>query len=114
MSEEIRARVGERLKEERDRLGWSQATLAETAGASRRAVVAWEGGATVPGADALAVLAPHGFDVLYIVVGRRSGPVESRLTPDEAALLDNYQHSNEEGRAAARTVLSSLANQKKE
>ncbi|WP_081271635.1 helix-turn-helix domain-containing protein [Variovorax paradoxus] len=112
MSEEIRAHVGARLKEERDRLGWSQATLAETAGASRRAVVAWEGGVTVPGADALAALAPHGFDVLYIVIGQRSAPVESRLSPDEATLLKNYQHSDAEGRAAARTVLSSLAKQK--
>ena len=112
MSEEIRAAVGARLKEERERLEWSQAALAEAAGASRRAVVAWEAGATVPGADALATLARHGYDVLYIVVGQRSGPIESRLTPDEAALLDNYQHSDEEGRAAARRVLSSLAQQK--
>ena len=94
MSEEIRASVGARLKEERERLEWSQAALAEAAGASRRAVVAWESGATVPGADSLAALAKHGYDVLYIVVGQRSAPVESRLTPDEAALLDNYQHSD--------------------
>lgn len=112
MSEEIRASVGTRLKEERERLGWSQAALADAVGASRRAVVTWEGGATVPGADALAALAPHGYDVLYIVVGQRTPISKQALTPDEAALLDNYKHADEAGRAAARTVLSSLAKQK--
>lgn len=38
--------------------------------------------------------------------------VKTTLSPDEAALLDNYQHADEEGRIAARRVLSSLAKQK--
>lgn len=112
MSEEIRASVGARLKEERDRLEWSQAALADAVGASRRAVVAWEGGVTVPGADVLALLAQHGYDVLYIVAGQRTPASTQSLTPDQAALIDNYNHADEEGRAAARRVLSSLAKQK--
>lgn len=113
MSEDIRAMVGARLKEERERLGLSQGAIAEHVGASRRAVVAWEGGATAPGADTLALLASKGFDVLFVVVGQRSVPVESTLSSDELALLDNYKHSDEEGQAAARRVLSSLAQQGK-
>ncbi|WP_219211909.1 hypothetical protein [Variovorax boronicumulans] len=35
------------------------------------------------------------------------------LPPDEAALLDNYRHADEDGREAARRVLSSLAKQKR-
>jgi transcriptional regulator with XRE-family HTH domain len=112
MSEEIRAKVGVRLKEERDRLGWSQAALADAAGASRRAVVAWEGGNTVPGADALALLSQHGYDVLYIVIGQRTPVSAASLTPDQARLVDHYMRADEQGRAAARIVLSSLANQK--
>jgi len=35
--------------------------------------------------------------VLYILIGRRD---ESKLTPDEAALLDNYRHAPEPGKRA--------------
>lgn len=90
----------------------SQAAMAEAVGASRRAVVAWEGGSTAPGADELAVLASAGFDVLYVVAGVRTPRASDALTADEAALVDNYQNADEEGRAAARRVLSSLAKQK--
>ena len=35
------------------------------------------------------------------------------VSAEEAALLDNYQNADEDGRVAARRVLSSLAQQKK-
>lgn len=109
MSEEIRAHVGARLKEQREAKGMSQGAMGEIAGASRRSVVAWESGVTVPGADELSRLAGVGFDVLYIVTGQRTPRAADALAPDEAALVDNYKNSDEEGRAAARRVLSSLA-----
>lgn len=109
MSEEIRALVGARLKEEREHAGLSQAAMGEIAGASRRAVVAWEAGATVPGADELSRLAVAGFDILFVVTGHRTPRAADALAPDEAALVDNYKHADEEGRDAARRVLSSLA-----
>ena len=37
--------------------------------------------------------------MLYIVTGKRDA---ATLTPDEAALLDNYRHSPEAGRRAIR------------
>jgi len=112
MSEKNRATVGDRLREERDRTGLSQEQFAAALDVSRRTLLAWEKGEQSPNADALVAAAGLGVDVLYVLVGQRAAPVESRLTPDEAALLDNYKHSDEEGRAAARRVLSSLAKQK--
>ncbi|WP_354399262.1 helix-turn-helix transcriptional regulator [Variovorax sp. OAS795] len=109
MSKEIRASVSARLKKERERLGWSQAALADAASAARRTVGAWESGATVPGADALALLAQHGFDALYIVTGQRTPSTFASLTPEQAMLIDDYKRADQNGQAAARRVLSSLA-----
>lgn len=109
MNEEIRNLVGGRLKEERERLAWSQAVLAEVATVSKRSVAAWESGETAPGADVLALLSVKGVDVLYVLTGQRTPQAVGTLSAEESALLDNYNHSDEEGRAAARRVLSSLA-----
>ncbi|MDN4591242.1 hypothetical protein DBA29_22425 [Xenophilus aerolatus] len=40
------------------------------------------------------------------------GTVQREVTPEEAALLDNYKAADEQGRAAARSVLDALAKQK--
>lgn len=109
MSEEIRILIGSRLKEERERLGLSQAALAEAAGVSKRSVAAWEGGESMPGADDIAQLVAHGIDALYVIAGSKTPQASASLSPEESALVDNYKHSDEEGRAAARRVLSSLA-----
>jgi transcriptional regulator with XRE-family HTH domain len=100
------------LREERERLGVSQEAFAQSFGVSRRTQIAWEKGEQFPNAEVLSLASALGVDVLYVLTNKRSVPVESTLTPDERALLDNYQHSDEEGKAAARRVLSSLAKQK--
>ncbi|WP_294368236.1 helix-turn-helix transcriptional regulator [Pseudacidovorax sp.] len=42
-----------------------------------------------------------------------AGAIVRTLTPEEAALLDNYNAADEKGRAAARSVLDALAEPKK-
>ena len=112
MSEVNLTSIGSRLREERERLGVSQEAFAQSFGVSRRTQIAWEKGEQFPNAEVLSLASALGVDVLYVLTNKRSVPVESTLTPDERALLDNYQHSDEEGKAAARRVLSSLAKQK--
>ena len=113
MSEEIRSLLGSRLKEERERVGLTQDSLGSVAGVSRRAVVEWEKGGTTPSGEALALISQKGIDVLFVLTGQRTPQASASLSQEEAALLDNYQHADDEGRAAARRVLSSLAQQKK-
>lgn len=60
----------------------------------------------------LARAVPLGVDAMYVLTGQRMLPVESTLTPEERALLDNYQHSDEEARRSARLVLNALARRK--
>lgn len=113
MEEEIRLSIGLRLREERERLKFSQDAFAKIGNVSMRAEQDWERGLSAPKADFLAVAALQGVDVLYVLTGQRTPQAAASLTAEESALLDNYKHSDEEGRAAARRVLSSLAQQKK-
>jgi transcriptional regulator with XRE-family HTH domain len=68
----MRLEIGQRLKEERERLGLSQQAFAEIGGASKRSQVEWEKGAQVPNAEFLALVAKSGADVAFIVTGARA------------------------------------------
>ena len=96
--------IPKRLKAERERLNLSQPQLGELVGAGKTTVINWEKGASAPDAVQLSAIAAAGADVLYILTGERSTPVESTLTPREIALLDNYKHSGREGQRAIERV----------
>lgn len=83
--------IGDRIKEERERLGLSQPKFGELAGAAKRTVIDWEKGVSGPTAFQLAAIASAGADVLYIVTGDRDGPAPEVLTADERVLLDGYR-----------------------
>lgn len=86
--------IGERLLEERERMGLSQSELAEICGVTMRSQRNYEKGEREPDASYLAALTTTKADVLYILTGQRTGGVPPpQLAPDEAALLDNYRHS---------------------
>lgn len=63
--------IGGRLKGERERLGLSQPRFAQLAGVTKGALIKWEGGRSFPNAQALAIYAQAGADVLFIITGRR-------------------------------------------
>lgn len=89
-----------RFKEERLRLGISHAQTGKLCGVSKNSVIAWEQGAKIP-ADALMVLMSVGFDPMYILTGQRTSET---LAPREAALLDNYRHSDDQGKRTIESV----------
>lgn len=90
--------TGERLKEERKRLGYSQEDFAVLAGITRRPYAEWEAGNTSPNATQLAALAAAGADVQYIVTGQHS---DMALTPDERQLLSLFRAASLTGKMAA-------------
>lgn len=69
--------IGGRLKAERQRLGKSQAALAELASVTKNTVIGWEQGAASPNANALSAWTLAGVDVLYVVTGERTLPASS-------------------------------------
>lgn len=71
--------IGERLREERLRLGLSQADFAAIAGASKSGMIKWEKDESAPTAKALADWAKAGVDVAYVVTGHQSGAASSSI-----------------------------------
>jgi len=80
--------IGQRLLEERRRLGYSQQYLARAGGVSAHEQRQYEQGEDLPRADYLAQLAAHGVDVVYVVTGKRSTVIN--ISRDQAqTLMDN-------------------------
>ncbi|ENU9618645.1 helix-turn-helix domain-containing protein [Salmonella enterica] len=80
--------LGERLKEERNRLGFNQSEFAALVGASYKSQLRWEKDESSPGADALSKWADIGLDVLYVVTGNALSRVpESKTTGDIDEIL---------------------------
>lgn len=103
--------IGDRLREERERLGLSQVALADACGVTMRSLRNYEKNDRQPDASFLASLASTGADVLYILTGQRSAaaPPAPPLKPEEAALLDNYRHSPEEQQRLLRATSAAFA-----
>jgi transcriptional regulator with XRE-family HTH domain len=101
--------IGERLREERMRMGIAQLAMADVCGVSRGTLATWEKGEQSPNAVALAVMADMGVDVLYVVTGQRTGPGQATLAPAERDLLASYARADEAGRAAIRAVAAVAA-----
>lgn len=102
--------LGDRLKEERIRLGYSQPAFAELVDATKQSQIRWEQGRSNPDGAALEAWAKIGVDVLYVITGQRSQPVSSKpLSPRQAALLDNYEHLSEDDQRALERTASALA-----
>lgn len=63
--------IGERLREERDRLGLSQHEAADVAGVRREMWGKYERGLAEPGVSIIERFCTHGADALFIVSGQR-------------------------------------------
>ena len=100
--------LGNRIKEERERLGLTQDGFCAIAGCGRRTLVEWEAGNTSPKAEQLEVLAEHGVDVYYVLTGQRIG-LATTLSARESALVENYRAAPEEAKKALETTSAALA-----
>jgi len=79
--------IGERLREERERLKLSQPAVAEAVGVSKKTQIDYEKDRTPPDANYFSVVAGLGFDISYVITGMR---IENAArTPLELAFLRN-------------------------
>lgn len=92
--------IGGRIKDERQRLGLSQAQVADKTGISREMWGKYERGVAVPGGEVLFSFAAAGADIQYIMTGDRSPSSAESLSPRAAALLDNFEHMGDEDKRA--------------
>ena len=64
--------IGERLREERERLGLSQPAFAALGGAGKHSQINYEADRRSPDGQYLSAVAAHGVDVLYVLTGQRT------------------------------------------
>lgn len=93
--------IGERLRAERERLGFSQEDFAAFAGAHRKSQGNYESGARAPDAEYLAAIAAAGADVHYILTGLRDAPPPEVISADERELLALFRAAPLAVKAAA-------------
>ncbi|BAP41312.1 putative uncharacterized protein [Pseudomonas sp. StFLB209] len=98
--------VGERLREERERLGLSQEDLASTGGVGRNTQGGYERGVRNPDTAYLVAVATLGVDVAFVLTGFR--PV-SGLLPEEAKVIDQYRRITDFDRQAISRFLKAMA-----
>lgn len=77
--------LGERIREERVRLGFAQPDFAGLAGASKSTQINWEKNQGAPDARTLAAWSEFGLDITFVVTGERS--INKASTPYEIELL---------------------------
>ncbi|MCM2318099.1 MAG: XRE family transcriptional regulator [Pseudomonas sp.] len=98
--------IGERLREERERLGFAQPAFAGLAGTTKKSQIDYEKDLTQPKAGYLAAVSKVGADVQYIVTGVRSS---AALSADEEELLARYRAAPLAVKAAAIGALQGAA-----
>ena len=99
--------VGERIKSERERLGFKQPEFAAIGHTTRKSQIDYEKDITQPRVDYLIAISKVGADILYIITGERSKPVEDTLTPKEKTLLESFRKAPEAVQNAAIVALLS-------
>lgn len=83
--------IGERLREERERLGYNQEDFARlTPAKTRQTQSRYEKGRRSPDAHYLAAAAEAGADVNYLVTGARTGPIKVELLRGAIAGLEEH------------------------
>lgn len=109
--------LGDRLRQERERVGMTQPVFADVAGAKKRTLIDWEKGVSSPTAMQLSALSEIGVDVLYVLTGRRApAPRLGTAEPDaalatnlaEIALLNGYRRLDAKGRQAVLAMIEAL------
>lgn len=100
----VNLHFAERLQELRKDLGLSQADAALRAGVRRQSYAVWERGEAFPDVSSLDGLMRHGFDVMYLLTGRRD---PEALSDEEQNLIDAYKNAPLDLKRAAFAVLIS-------
>lgn len=103
--------IGQRLREERERLQMSQEELGSVGGVRKQAQLHYEKDERSPDARYLSEIAKVGVDVAYVLTGERAKPIAELelLPPQERILLDNFRHAPKGVQAGVRTTLGAFA-----
>ena len=105
----IADRVGERLREERERLGLNQTEFGGLLGVSRGTQKNYELGTNSLDLRYVSALEEHGVDAAFVLTGRRSTPVGQLFTASEEELINQFRSIPEVDQKAIRRFLEAMA-----
>lgn len=83
--------IGERLKNERERLGLNQTQLGAIGGVQKQSQLKYENGVTFPNANYLTEVAKIGVDVVYVLFGERAN---TAINDEELLLLHKFRNAD--------------------
>ncbi|HCF0970782.1 TPA: helix-turn-helix transcriptional regulator [Pseudomonas aeruginosa] len=102
-------KIGERLRDERVRLGFNQSEFAAFAGVAKTSQFNYEKGDRSPDAAYLAAVAEKGVDILYVVTGQRSPTAEGALSASELEIVQQVRSLEEEDLGALKRLLMAFS-----
>lgn len=98
-----RREFGERLRTERERLGYTELQIAQLLGIPLEMYQKYEEGQEDPGIFRMPRLNDCGFDVLFIITSERHNPIEQ-----ESELLARFRELSNRGRNSVFMTLDAL------
>lgn len=101
--------VGERLREERERLSLSQTDFGALGSVSRGTQKAYEQESNSPDLRYLAALEKAGVDVQYVLSGVKTCVSEEGLSAVESKILESYRSLSEGDQASVVRLTGALA-----
>jgi transcriptional regulator with XRE-family HTH domain len=98
--------LGDRLREERERLGYNQTQLAVIGDTTKKSQIDYEKGNSYPKGNYLEAVSKLGIDVQYIITGQRS---TLSLTEEENELINLWRKANIHAKHASWGALTAEA-----
>lgn len=102
--------TGDRLRQERERLGHTQTGMAKICGVAFRTYCDYEAGKTEPKSSLFEAIHEAGADVMYILTGQRTPP--QNISMEEQKLVENYRGMDDAARLNMQAVSDSFAHSK--
>lgn len=109
MDTEFRISCGNRLREERERIGKGQAEMAASTGVKPRTYQDWERGVATVSTEFLAMAATLGIDVHYVITGARSFFSTGEIDALTSAVLNSFRRCSPEKQIEAVQYMALLA-----
>ncbi|NMY88959.1 helix-turn-helix domain-containing protein [Pseudomonas oryzihabitans] len=101
--------VGDRLRDERLRLGYTQGDFAQAGGVNRNTQGSYERGERYPDTAYLLGVAGIGVDVGYVVTGQKAAVAESSLNEVEQELLGYFRTVSDYNKETIRRMVFAIA-----
>lgn len=101
--------IGNRLREERERLGLKQEAFGQIGGVNRNSQAKYEKDERSPDGKYLEAIASAGADVLYIITGQRTPQAALSLSESESEVVGHYRRLSGTDQAAVQRLTHALA-----